>query len=87
MARKFWVAAAVFVISITLRFDPAAAYPPYDDLYHAKRIAYSYHLVRFNADVLRETIIRVNSVSVSTELRRRPAIKEVTKAISKAPEA
>src|SRR6266550_166520 len=41
MARRFWVALAVFVISITLRFDPAAAYPPYDDLYHAKRIAYS----------------------------------------------
>src|SRR6266850_5266906 len=41
MARKFWVAAAVFVISITLRFDPAATYPPYDDLYHAKRIAWS----------------------------------------------
>src|SRR2546426_379130 len=54
MARKFWVAAAIFVISITLRFDPAAAYPPYDDLYHAKRIAYSAanfpHVLGFDRD-------------------------------------
>src|SRR5947209_4359860 len=54
MARKFWVAAAIFVISITLRFDPAAAYPPYDDLYHAKRIAYSIanfpHVLGFDRD-------------------------------------
>jgi hypothetical protein len=41
MARKFWIAVAVFVMSLTIRFDPAASYPPYDDLYHAKRIAYS----------------------------------------------
>jgi hypothetical protein len=54
MARRFWVAAAVFVISITVRFDPAAAYPPYDDLYHAKRIAYSAanfpHVLSFDRD-------------------------------------
>jgi hypothetical protein len=54
MARRFWVAAAVFVISITLRFDPAATYPPYDDLYHAKRIAYSAahfpHVLSFDRD-------------------------------------
>ena len=54
MARKFWVAAAVFVISITLRVDPAATYPPYDDLYHAKRIAYSAshfpHVLAFDPD-------------------------------------
>ena len=54
MARKFWVAAAVFVISITLRFDPAATYPPYDDLYHAKRIAWSAahfpHVLAFDPD-------------------------------------
>ena len=54
MARKFWVAAAIFVISITLRFDPAASYPPYDDLYHAKRIAWSAahfpHVLSFDPD-------------------------------------
>src|SRR6266481_4697750 len=54
MARRFWIAAAVFVISITLRFDPAATYPPYDDLYHAKRIAYSAahfpHVLTFDRD-------------------------------------
>ncbi|MDQ6800522.1 MAG: hypothetical protein M3041_06755 [Acidobacteriota bacterium] len=54
MARRFWVAAAVLVTSITLRFDPAATYPPFDDLYHAKRIAYSAahfpHVLAFDRD-------------------------------------
>ncbi|HEX9502355.1 MAG TPA: hypothetical protein VGA10_11950 [Thermoanaerobaculia bacterium] len=54
MARKLWIAVAVFVISITLRFDPTATYPPYDDLYHAKRIAYSTanfpHVLTFDRD-------------------------------------
>lgn len=41
MARKFLVACAAMVIALTLRIDRRAAVPPFDDLYHLKRIRYS----------------------------------------------
>jgi hypothetical protein len=75
------------LIRFAIKPAPAVTSPP-----RANRITYSYHLVRFNPDVLRATIIgqlnaSINSIQVTTKPRLQPSIKEVMRAIPKAPKA
>lgn len=52
--RRIFIAVAVFFVALVLRWAPDERIPPFDDLYHAKRIAFSAqhfpHVLEFDRD-------------------------------------